>query len=203
MNNEELERICNQWLFNPKEGSLEKIYEGLAEIDFSSAVNAFVKRLNDVNYKFTKTEQVSGAICFYGSVFVSLLTTGKIEQIEHLFTFALCYMLVDHFLDDKNNTEEDKKIIMKELYQFIQGQEVDNILISAARTRYCEMIAECPNVQTEIMNLFQAEWEGHKISKRKDLDREVYQDIAWRKGAGTARTIAAIIGIDVEENAGL
>ena len=199
----QLERIFQKWLFTTEQQkSLEDVYRGLAEIDFSGPINAFVNRLSQIDYTFAKSEQVSGAICFYGSVFVSLLNTGKIEQIEHLFTFALCYMLVDHYLDDMKNTEKDKAVIMEELQRFIQGrhQNNDNPLIQAAGKRYQKLIGDIPDVQGEIVKLFQAEWEGHQISKSKDHTREEYQRIALLKGSGTAKVIACIIGLELEPN---
>jgi hypothetical protein len=197
-----IEKIFQKWLFSEKQHkSLEEIYLGISQIDFSGLINAFVKRLSEINYSFTKSEQVSGAICFYGSVFVSLLNTGKIEQIEHLFTFALCYMLVDHFLDDKNNTEKTKLEIMEELQKFIQNGEVgENSLIQAAGKRYQELINDIPEVKKEILNLFDAEWKGHQISKSKSHSRDIYKEIALKKGSGTARVIACIIGLELEPN---
>ena len=106
----EIEKICDTWSFKKKENNttLDELYSKIKNIDFSGPIKAFTSRLSEIDCEFSKSEEVSGSICFYGGVFTSLMYYGYIENIEGLFTFALCYMLIDHFLDDKNITDEEK-----------------------------------------------------------------------------------------------
>lgn len=219
-----LDKICNKWLFsnncdnskhNSKNNSennknfvnFEKIYSFLKNIDFTSPINFFTSRLSNIPYKFKESEIVSGSICFYGGVFTSLLNTGKVEQIEGLFTFAVCYMLIDHFLDDINNTEEEKSKAMKEIYEFLtrkeiekKEQEEESPLISSIKERYFALISEIPEVKKVLISLFQSEIQGHKISNNLHLTREDYKKIAEEKGGKTSSAIATIIGIPHDKN---
>ena len=195
--NKQIDEICNKWLFKKSDFlKLDSFYNHLKRADFTSLISAFRKRLDEVPYKFTKSETVSGSICFYGAVFTSLLNTGKIEQIEGLFTFALCYMLIDHFLDDVNNTDEQKKKNMKEVYEFLlNGDCNDNILINSAKERYLKLI-EISGVKKALISLFESEIKGAKISSATTLSREEYKQIAKEKGGKTSLAIATIIGIN-------
>lgn len=200
---DEIDGICSKWLITNSnlDSKLESIYQALIQIDFSSAINAFTKRLEKVPYQFTKYEMVSGSICFFGGVFTSLLNTGKIEEIEGLFTFALCYMLIDHFLDDIKNSDSDKTKIMKEVSDFIiYNRDVDNKLINAARDRYLNLIEQNPKVRDYLIRLLKSELKGATISNNKNLSRKEYKDIAKEKGGRTSAAIAQIIGIDNDEN---
>ena len=207
----QIDEICNKWLFKKSDFlKLDSFYNHLKHTDFTSLISAFRKRLDEVPYKFTKSETVSGSICFYGAVFTSLLNTGKIEQIEGLFTFALCYMLIDHFLDDVNNTDLEKKKNMKEVYEFLlldNGSKDDskdnnsnisnNILINSAKERYLKLI-EISGVKQALISLFKSEIKGAKISNDKNLNREEYKQIAKEKGGKTSLAIATIIGINID-----
>src|SRR5579871_5378508 len=92
----EIEQICEKWMFRKDKienfPDLNTLYFYLKNIDFTSIIKAFTSRLDKIPYKFSKSEQVSGSVCFFGGVMTSLLNYGYIEQIEGLFTFALCYM---------------------------------------------------------------------------------------------------------------
>lgn len=197
----EIEDICNKWLI-PNinfDSRLNEIYKSLKDTNFNSIINSFTLRLKEIDYEFTESEKVSGSICFFGSVFTSLLNTGKIEEIEGLFTFALCYMLIDHFLDDVKNTNKEKT--MKEIYDFLvhNKETQDNKLIQAAKERYLNLISKNPKCKESIILLFQSELEGVKISKRRDFPREKYKYIAEKKGGRTSSVIAQIIGIKNDE----
>jgi len=200
----EIEKICDTWLFkkNENNATLDEFYNKAKEIDFSGPINAFTSRLATIDWKFTKSEQVSGSICFYGGVFTSLLNYGYIENIEGLFTFALCYMLIDHFLDDNTISDSEKEKSMKDVYSFIMnGEKTDNKLLNAGAERYSKLIKENPKTKEYFIKLFQSELKGAYIQKRKDLDRETYLQIAEEKGGFTAAVIGSIIGLeDIEES---
>ena len=136
-----VKEICNTWLFTKhmidKSETLDSLYFKVKDVDFTPIIKAFTSRLYTIPCKFSKSEQVSGSICFFGGVFTSLLNYGYIEEIEGLFTFALCYMLIDHFLDNKDISDLEKMNCMNEIYLFIsQGKRSKNKLIDAAAERY-------------------------------------------------------------------
>ncbi len=193
--------IFKKWAI-PKNDKIEfeKFYLYYKNADFTPLIKAFVERLKEVPFEFTKSEQVSGSICFFGGVFTSLLNFGYIVEIEGLFTFALCYMLVDHYLDNKDISSDEKKKTILEIYSFIvEGKISDNILIKAASKRYLELIEKIPNCKKYIVKLFESELEGFKIQKSEKLEREVYRRIAKEKGGYTSACIASIIGLDIEK----
>lgn len=203
LNGEELEkvdRVYERW--GLKRGIAAKNLEKFEEIDFSPVINAFTKRLEKIPCKFSHSEEVSGAVCFIGGIVTSLLNFGYIEEIEGLFTFALCYMLIDHYLDDNTISDTEKKKSMKDIYEFIYNgkRETGNKLINAAADRYLQLVERVPSCKEYILKLFQAELKGVEISQRKDLSREMYSTIDEEKGGLTAVAIGSIIGVtDIAE----
>ena len=197
-----MEKVLEKWLFpkNTPNVTLDALYLHFKSMDFTSVIKAFTDRLQTIPYSFSKSEQVSGSICFFGGVFTSLLNYGYIENIDGLFTFALCYMLIDHFLDDDTINEAEKTKCMSEVYLFMStGEKSDNKLIDAAADRYLKLVTEVPECQEYILKLFKSELEGVKVQSRKDLPREVYLKIAEEKGGYTAAVIGSIIGLDGED----
>ena len=197
-----MEKVLEKWLFpkNTPNVTLDALYLHFKTMNFTPIIKAFTDRLQNVDYKFSKSEQVSGSICFFGGVFTSLLNYGYIENIEGLFTFALCYMLIDHFLDDDTISEAEKTKCMREVYLFMStGEKSDNKLVEAAADRYLKLIAEVPECQEYILKLYKSELEGVKVQSRQDLPREVYLKIAEDKGGYTAAVIGSIIGLDGED----
>tara|TARA_R110002153_G_scaffold50138_4_gene141100 strand:+ start:625 stop:1599 length:975 start_codon:yes stop_codon:yes gene_type:complete len=197
-----MESVLETWLF-PKTNSnltLETLYSQMKDMDFTSVIRAFTDRLDTIPYTFSKSEQVSGSICFFGGVFTSLLNYGYIEEIDGLFTFALCYMLIDHFLDDNTISQEEKSQSMSEIYAFLtEGKRGDNKLINAAGDRYLGLVERVPECQEYFMKLFKSELEGAQVEQRNDLDREVYRRNADEKGGLTATVIGSILGLKSEK----
>lgn len=189
--------ICDKWILKKDFPDLDKLYRELKEVDFSPLIKAFTDRLAPISCKFSKSEQVSGAVCFFGGVITSLLHYGFIEELEGLFTFALCYMLIDHYLDDNTISAEEKKKSMKDIYLFIyKGEKCENNhLIAAAADRYLSLIERVPNCREYILKLFDSELRGVEIQGRTDLSRETYLNIAEEKGGLTAAAIGSIIGL--------
>ena len=206
LNEEELKevnRVYERWGLKRGIHMKEETLCQFEKIDFSPVINAFTRRLNSIPCKFSHSEEVSGSICFFGGVVTSLLNFGYIEEIEGLFTFALCYMLIDHYLDDNTISDEEKKKSMKDIYEFIYTgkRESGNKLINAAADRYLSLVERVPQCKEYILKLFKAELKGVEISNRKDLSREVYVAIDEEKGGLTAVAIGSIIGvIDVDES---
>ena len=201
---QEIEKICEKWMFRKdiKTPDLETLYNLLKNIDFTPLVKAFTKRLETIPCKFSPSEEVSGSVCFFGGVATSLLNYGYIQEIEGLFTFALCYMLIDHFLDDNTIDAKEKEKSMKDIYNFIYTGErnSNNKLINAAADRYSALIDRVPECKPYILRLFEAELKGVTIQRRQNLSRDIYLQIAEEKGGLTAVCIGSIIGLSDEEN---
>ncbi len=200
----EIQKICEKWMFGKEREypDLETLYLKCKDIDFSPMNKAFTKRLETIPCKFARSEEVSGSICFFGGVVTSLLNYGYIAEIEGLFTFALCYMLIDHFLDDNTISAGEKEKSMKDIYNFIYKGErnSENILINSAADRYLSLIERVPQCKPYILRLFQAELKGVSVQRRKDLNRDIYLKIAEEKGGLTAACIGSIIGLSDEVN---
>lgn len=204
MNKIEFVKGCiNKWCI-PKDVKdrgnmgLDKLYESLETLDFSPLIKAFRNRLNDINYNFSKSEQVSGAVCFFGGIFTSVSYYGNVKNIEELFTFALCYMLVDHYLDNSNICFKEKKDSITQFLNFLDGnkQNSENIILEAGKDRYVSMIEKIPHVENSIKELFHSEIESFKIECGGDFKREDYFKCACDKGGKTALTIAKIIEME-------
>lgn len=203
---EEVEKICEKWMFRKdvRSPDLETLHNILKNIDFTPLVKAFTKRLGTIPCKFSRSEEVSGSVCFFGGVMTSLLNYGYIQEIEGLFTFALCYMLIDHYLDDNTIDSAEKEKSMKDIYNFIYKGErnCENKLINAAADRYLDLVRRVPQCKSYILRLFEAELKGVSIQRSKNFARGIYLDIDYEKGGLTAACIGSIIGLSDEENAG-
>ena len=221
-----VKKICETWMFKKdvfrgedkgkEEGGLNFFYEKIKNIDFSAPINAFTNRLDNFKhiYKFSKSEQVSGSICFFGGVFTSLLHHGYIKNIEHLFTFAFCYMLIDHFLDDDSISSTSKERSMKKIFSILSNssfslgntentkdEDGDLVISEEIIKRYRDMVEDTECIG-EIKELFRAELEGSKICKNKNWERDIYFNNACEKGGYTALVIGRIIGIKKEDTEG-
>jgi hypothetical protein len=205
---EKVEETCKRWLFPKRNLDLDNIYEKIKEIDFTPLILSFTSRLETIPCSFSKSEQVSGSICFFGGIFTSLQNYGYIREIEGLFTFAACYMLIDHFLDNNEISSIEKNQTMREIYNFIHEEDLKkenkgnikgkNKIINAVADRYLDLIKRVPECKKHIIQLFDSELKGVEIQKNKNLKREDYQKIAHEKGGWTSACIASIIGLSVE-----
>ena len=85
---------------------------------------------------------------------------------------------------------------MKDIYLFIMnGEKTSNRLLNAGADRYLKLIQENPKCKEYFIKLFKSELRGVEIQKNKNLDREVYLQIAEEKGGLTASVIGSIIGL--------
>lgn len=205
----EIKTICDKWLWRKNDEIVNKNMDTLFNycklLNFHSIINAYKTRLEKIPWKFTKSEEVSGSICFFGGVVTSLLNYGHIKEIEGLFTFAVCYMLIDHFLDDEKNTKEEKDKCIKEIYEFIStGIKNSNRLVMAIGDQYLELIHRVPRCKEFFLKLFQSELKGLKVQNNQNLTREDYLRAAEEKGGYTSLCIASIIGLEInQDNYGL
>ena len=61
-----MEKVLEKWLFpkNTPNVTLDTLYLQLKNNDFTPVIKAFTDRLETIPYSFSKSEQVSGSICF-------------------------------------------------------------------------------------------------------------------------------------------
>jgi len=194
--------ILERWMFNKNNPVdtylLEMIQLVFGNFCYDDFVTAFTSRLKEIDYPFTESEKVSGSGCFYGGMITSILHFGYVKNIEGLFTFSLCYMLVDNFLDNKDISEESKTETMRDVFNFITGKPyTENPLIKVVKDRYLAMISETPKAQHHIVKLFKSEYQGHRL---KDGTRGKYLEIAEEKGGLTTVVISAVLGLDSEKD---
>ncbi len=196
-----IKSICSKWLIqNNSQLSkhLEPFYKYISQVDFSPVIQAYVNRLESTFPHFSKSEKISGSICFYGGVITSLLHYGCVKNIEGLFTFALCYMLIDHYLDDNTVPDKEKYRSMRQIYNFISGKSNDisnNKILKAASNRYLDLIKVSPACKIYLIKLFESELKGYVVQKNKNLDRSTYLRIAEEKGGLTSLTMASILNL--------
>ena len=200
---QEIKSICDTWLFsnNIKNKNTNLLYEYCKGIDFNPVIKAFTSRLQTINWKFSKSEEVSGSICFFGGVVTSLLNYGYIKEIEGLFTFAVCYMLIDHFLDNTENTDIEKDECIRDIYNFVVlGEKNNNKLVLAVGDRYLDLIKRVPESREYFIKLFQSEIRGVTIQRSSIFERDVYLKIAEEKGGLTSLCIASILGLEMDND---
>lgn len=197
----EIKIICDTWLLRKADDSnfnrLNLLYNYYKKADFTSIIKSFTDRLLTINWNFTKSEEVSGSICFFGGVMTSILNYGYIQEIEGLFTFAVCYMLIDHFLDNEKIIEEEKSKFIQAIYSFIlSGKKNENPMVQVIGDRYLDLIQKVPRCREFFIKLFISELKGYKVQKTEKLSREEYLKAAEEKGGLTSLCIASIIGLD-------
>ncbi len=171
--------MYSQWLLTKEDlqdNTVKTLFNLFKNLDYTvikeKLKTDFTVKLENVDYTFTESEKLSGAVCYYGSLLTSILHFGYVKNKESLFTFSLCYMLIDHYLDNDTICEEEKKKTMKEVKSYIENpfsynslckNNMKTNLINAVNSRYLELIKD---KQTEkyIIELFAAEFKSHSLN---------------------------------------
>ena len=191
---------------------LLKIYTFSLGIDFSPVICQFNNRIKEINYNFLPGSTSSGAICFFGSIIMSLLQVGRINNIEELFTFSSCYILTDHYLDDDTISMNDKIDTIKKITKFIgdnkpqtvkpqtvKSQTIDSPIIQAVADKYIKMITNIPNSNHYLKELFRAEVKTMHLQTQNNLSRDEYLYICEWKGGLTCNAIQSLIGLEITD----
>lgn len=178
---------------------LSEIYYFSLRVDFSSALNHFRNRIKEIKYNFVDGATSSGAVCFFGSIIMSLLQLGYVKNIDELFTFSSCYILLDHYLDDDTISLADKKEAIKQISSFINGNTSENNheIIRTVAERYQRMVTKIPTAVEHLKALFQIEVESMHLQSNPNLTREQYLSICERKGGLTCVAIQALLELEV------
>lgn len=193
---------------------LLKLYTLCLGIDFSPGIKQFTQRISKIKYDFTSAAYSSGAVCFYFSMIMSLLQLGYINNIDQLFTFSSCYILIDHFLDDETIPMEIKIKNIKQINEFIGSvtsdttnfntnsnniTKIDSPIIQAVGDKYIEMVTQLPGTTKHLKELFHAEVKTMYLQTHDNLDRKTYLDICEWKGGLTCTAIQSLLGLEITE----
>lgn len=180
---------------------LLNIYTYSLGIDFSSALDQFRDRIAKIDYDFKDNATSSGAICFFGAVIMSLLQLGYINNIDELFTFSSCYILLDHYIDDDTISSKEKYITINKINDFVETRDttIDSPLIQAVADRYVNMVTKIPSAEQHLKNLFNAETKTMLMQKSDKLSREEYLHICEWKGGLTCIGIQALLELEITE----
>ena len=182
---------------------LLKLYTFTLGVDFSPVINQFQERIKDVKYDFAEGETSSGAICFFGSIIMSLLQLGYINNMDELFTLSSCYILTDHYLDDDTISMEKKISTIKQINKFInntsEDETIDSPIIQAVADKYISMVTRLPESEPHLKELFHAEVKTMYLQTNDNLDRDKYLEICEWKGGLTCNAIQALLGLEITD----
>ena len=220
MNN--LYKNINRWLPAKSDGdgslnSYEKIIYIFSSINVSLIFQHFSTRVSLLDYKFTTSAITSGAMCFFGSLLMSFCQLGYVRNIEELFTFASCYILTDHYLDDNTIDIEDKINTIQQIDKFIgnvsgnvsggisnqnnvSNHEITSPLINAVSDNYIKMVTNIPSSEQHLKKVFHAEVKTMYFQNHNNLDRDTYLHICEWKGGLFCNAIQAILELEVTKD---
>jgi hypothetical protein len=185
--------------------SLLYLYNISLGVDFLPLFRQFNHRVRKIKYNFTSSSIASGAMCFFGSLLMSFCRIGYVKNIEELFTFAACYILTDHYIDDNNISNENKSRTIQQIDNFINqikpGVE-DNIkiespIIRSVADNYIRMINKIPKSEYHLKKMFRVEVETMYLQNRSDLSREKYLEISEWKGGLFSNAIHSILQLNI------
>jgi hypothetical protein len=181
------------------------LYNIFLGIDFTPLLKQFGNRLQKIKYNFTESVIASGAMCFLGSLLISFCQVGYVKNIEELFTYAACYILTDHYIDDNTVSKGDKSKTILQIDNFINRVKpgVDNELniespiIKLVADKYIHMINKIPKSADYLKEIFKVEVSTMYLQNRSDLPREKYIEISEWKGGVFCKAIQAILELDI------
>ena len=206
---------------------LLSLYSYLLGVNFDPIVQDYKKRVGVLKKNFTKGPLISGAVCFYGSMLMSLLQLGYINNIEHLFTFASCYMLMDYHLDDPSIPDETKKQTLRNINSFMcqmQGSDMDqqtknsldnqtknssdnqtknspdnqkDPIIEVIGKQYLKMVRNIPCSEVHLKNIFTIESKTQATQKYSNKKREEYLKICEDKGGYTCYALQSLLELPI------
>jgi hypothetical protein len=175
-------------------------------LDFSPFIEHFGSKIKNIRYNFVEGAITSGAVCFFGSLGMSLAQLGYINNIDELFTFASCYILTDHYLDDKEISLQDKVKTIQQINDFIDtvkpGDSLSNVridseIIRLVADKYVYMITKIPGSEYHLKESFHSEVKTMYLQRQSNLDRNTYVEISEWKGGLFCHAIQSILCLPV------
>lgn len=138
---------------------------------------------------------LSGMMFFYFSFLYVILFPNWEKTMPGIVKYNVLYLLIDHYFDDDQVDEKERKNNIKKLMEvIITEKEVnfENTQLQEAVKIYKELIIEYPQCKDLIKDLLFYEIESVKIQKNSTLDIEEYYKIAVLKGGYTMLVISAL-----------
>lgn len=142
----------------------------------------------------------SGIVFFYVCLLYIMHFDRWGEHIEDIFLYNMLYILVDHYIDDCNVSDELKEKGIRQMYILIEEPTaceymdlVDPVLETIAVV-YKRLITRCPESKELLVKLFETEVKGKKIQSSGDCLREEYYETAIRKGGYSIQVLQSIVG---------
>jgi gamma-glutamylcyclotransferase (GGCT)/AIG2-like uncharacterized protein YtfP len=149
-----------------------------------------------INNLLSEAALTSGSVAFYGSIGISLMETGRICDIDHLFHFTTLYMLTDHWLDDTEIPSDEKLDMAVRLHQLVQRPKrvQDSPVLAILTDRLVRLIRDLPLSHETLKDAFNAEMLSAVIQSKEDLPAETYLKICEWKGGSMVQVMQTICG---------
>jgi len=202
----EILQVISKWLprdYRHTDNDINNFLSDTLNMDFSPYIDAFMERIDAVDYEFSDNSLVSGFVCFIGSVLMSLLQEGEVYKINDLFTFASCYMLMDHYLDDKDIDKQSKSKLISEIASLMilkDESKITSPIIQLVAKKYLTMIKNNPQAKIQFSRLFKAEVKCFRLQSKDNLSEKEYMKIAEWKGGATCTTIQSLLELPITDH---
>lgn len=196
-------KIISKWLpvnYIHTDNDINNFLKDTLDMDFSPYLDAFMERIDAVDYEFNDNSLVSGFVCFIGSVLMSLLQQGSVDKLDDLFTFSSCYMLMDHYLDDKDIDKKEKSKLIADIASLMvlkDESKISSPIIKLVAKKYLSMIKNNPQAKKQFNHLFKAEVKCFKLQSKDNLSEKEYMRIAEWKGGATCTTIQSLLELPI------
>lgn len=196
--------IPSKYYDNKDRNSLLYLYSIMLGMDFSPLFKQYNQRIKTLEYDFMESVIASGAMCFFGSLLMSICQLGYVKNINNLFTFAACYILTDHYIDDNNVSSDDKKRTIEDINTFVNNIDlgikdiyINDKTIRDVAEKYISMINKIPSSHYHLKKMFQVEIETMYLQSKDNLSREKYLEISEWKGGLFCNAIQSILELEV------
>ena len=159
----------------------------------------YAKLLDLYDNPLEKDCLASGIVFFYGCIIYIIHFPNWWTYIEDIVLYNILYMTVDHYIDNNTLDKATKEITIQQMYILVQdptkidSMEVADPILKLIATTYQKLVTRCPNAKESIIKLFFAEIEGCDIQKQTSLDRDIYYNIALKKGGYTIQVLNEIV----------
>ena len=199
MNIDKINHQMQTWLSSKDNKLFYVLFYLVTSINYNPVIKIFRDRLKTIDYNFIKGSEVSGSVCFFGSLLMSWAQTGKINNIDELFTLSACYMIIDHYIDSPDISKKDKEKTIRELMLYIHSPyKTNNPILLAIGKRYTDMIKVISSCKSYVDKLFMTEIKTSYLQQQQ-LHRKDYMQICYDKGSQTCEAIQSILGLPVTQ----
>jgi len=181
-------------------------------IDYSSLFKLFDNRIKKLDYGFMDSAITSGATCFFGSLIMSICQLGYIKNIDELFTFAACYILTDHYIDDNTVPMKEKIKTINQIDTFINNITpnasdlsnennigIESEIIKVVAKNYISMINKIPSSEKHLKEMFQVEVKTMFFQTNPNLNRQDYLYISEWKGGLFCIAIQSLLELEITQ----